>query len=81
MTVVDKGGYAYGILSSADATKIIHNGGSFHSGANSRHLSQVDLPRGYTLKHKRSLLWKISGGGCVDDEKVRTCPPVGVTRI
>ena len=57
------------------------NGGSFHSGANSRHLSQVDLPRGYTLKHKRSSLWKISGGGCVDDEKVRTCPPVGVTRI
>ena len=80
MTVVDEGGYAYGILSS-DATKIVHNGGSLRSEANSRHLSQVDLPRRYTLKHKRSFLWKISGRGCVDDEKVRTCPPIGVTRI
>ena len=78
--MVDEGGYAYRILSS-EITKIVHNGGPLRSGANSRHLSQVDLPRWYTLKHKRSLLWKISGGGGIDDEKVRTCPPVGVTRI
>ena len=80
--MVDEGEYTYGILSS-DTTKIvhIHNRGLLHSGANSRHLSQVDLPRWYTLKHKRSFLWKISGVGRVDDEKVRTCPPIGVTRI
>ena len=80
MTVVDEGEYTYGILSS-DTTKIVHHRGSLHSGANLRHLSQVDLPRRYTLKHKRSFLWKISGVGRVDDEKVWTCPPVGVIRI
>ena len=80
MTVVDEGEYSYGILSS-DTTKVVHNRGSLLSGANLRHLSQVDLPRWYTLKHKRSFLWKISGVGRVDEEEVRTCPPVGVTRI
>lgn len=80
MTVVDEAGYAYGILS-LDTTKTVHSGGSLHSGANSRHLSQVDLPRRYPLKYKRSFLWKIGGSGRVDNEEVWTCPPVGVVRI
>jgi len=80
MTVVDEEGYTYGILSS-DTTEIVHSGGLLHSRADSRHLCQVDLPRRHPLKHKRGFLWKISGGGRVDEEKVGTCPPVGVARI
>ena len=80
MTVVDEEGCAYWILS-LDTTKTVQSGGSLQSGANSRHLSQVDLPRRYPLKHKRSFLWKIGGSRRVDDEEVWTCPPVGVARI
>jgi len=79
-TVVEEEGCTYRILSS-DTTKTVHRGESLHSGANLRHLSQVNLPRRQPLKRKRSFLWKIGGSWGVDEEKVRTSPPVGVTRI
>jgi hypothetical protein len=58
-----------------------HSGGLLLPGAHSRYFSQVNLPRRYSLEHKRGILWEIGGRGRMDEKEVWTCPTVQVTRI